>query len=125
MKTRYVLALAILSGLGAAAAVHGLHAQTKPPVYYVAELEVLNKEALRQWGERVEASIKAAGGQYLVRGTDIVGLEGVPPKQMVILAWDSMDKLRAWYDGPYKEIRPLRDMAHKSVRSYAVVGVLN
>lgn len=125
MKTQYSIALAILAGVGAATAVQILHAQTKPPTYYVAELEVLNQDALKEWGQKVEASIKATGGRYLVRGTNIVGLEGTPPKQMAIIAWDDLDKLKAWYNGPYKDMRPLRDKAHKSVRSYAVEGYSN
>jgi uncharacterized protein (DUF1330 family) len=125
MKTRYALALAASTAFSAAAIVHGLHAQSKPPVYYVAELEVLNPDALKEWGSKVETSIKAAGGRYLVRGTNITGLEGTPPKQMVITVWDSMDKLKAWFDGPYKDMRPLRDKAHRSVRAYAVEGVPN
>lgn len=117
MKARHALLLAAVSSIGAAGLVHGIQAQPKPPVYYVAELEVLNPDAL--------TSIKAAGGRYLVRGTNITGLEGTPPRQMVILAWDDMNKLKAWYDGPYKDLRPLRDNAHKSVRAYAVEGIAN
>jgi uncharacterized protein (DUF1330 family) len=125
MKARHALLLAAVSSIGAAGLVHGIQAQPKPPVYYVAELEVLNPDALKDWGAKVEASIKAAGGRYLVRGANITGLEGTPPRQMVILAWDDMNKLKAWYDGPYKDLRPLRDNAHKSVRAYAVEGIAN
>jgi hypothetical protein len=36
MNTRYKIALATLAGIGiGAAAIHGLHAQTKPPAYVV------------------------------------------------------------------------------------------
>jgi uncharacterized protein (DUF1330 family) len=125
MKARTAIALATLSAISAAALVHGLHAQAKPPIYYVAELEMLNADAMKEFGSMVEASIKKAGGRYVVRGTNITALEGTPPKQMVITVWDSMDKLKAWYDGPYKDMRPMRDKAHRSVRAYAVEGVPN
>jgi len=125
MKTRYAIALAAVTGLSGAAAVHDLHAQTKPPIYYVAELDVRNEAALPEWGQKVEQAIRAAGGRYLVRGTDIVGMEGTPPKRIVIIAWDNMDQLKAWHEGPYKEMRALRDQAHRSVRAYAAQGVAN
>jgi uncharacterized protein (DUF1330 family) len=119
------MALVALSAVSAAAIVHGLHAQSKPPVYYVAELEMLNADAMKEWGGMVERSIKKMGGKYVVRGTNITALEGTPPKQLIITRWDSMDALKAWYDGPYKDMRPMRDKAHKSVRAYAVEGVAN
>jgi uncharacterized protein (DUF1330 family) len=125
VKTRNAIALAILAAGSTAAIVQGLHAQSKPPIYYVAELEMLNADAMKEWGSLVEASIKKAGGRYVVRGTNITALEGAPPKQLVITVWDSMDKLKAWYDGPYKDMRPMRDKAHRSVRAYAVEGVPN
>jgi hypothetical protein len=41
MRMHYTMALAMLAGFGLGAiAVQGLHAQTKPPIYYVAEVDV-------------------------------------------------------------------------------------
>jgi hypothetical protein len=46
MKTRYAIALAMFAGavLGATA-VQGLHAQAKPPVYSVAEIDIMDQAA--------------------------------------------------------------------------------
>ena len=44
MKLRYALLLSVLSSAGIGAAVHNLHAQTKPPVYMIAINEVSNQE---------------------------------------------------------------------------------
>jgi hypothetical protein len=45
MKTRHAVALSLLAGAAlGAAAVQGLHAQAKPPIYYVAEIDVTNLE---------------------------------------------------------------------------------
>ena len=57
------------------------HAQSKPPVCYVAELKVLNPDALKEWGAKVEASIKATGGPYSVRGANITGLDALRPSR--------------------------------------------
>ena len=46
MKTYTTVILAALAGAGIGGlAVQGLHAQSKPPIYYVAELEMLKSDA--------------------------------------------------------------------------------
>jgi hypothetical protein len=46
MKTYYTVTLAMLAGCGlGAAAVQGLRAQSKPPIYYVVETETTDPEA--------------------------------------------------------------------------------
>ena len=46
MRTPYTVTLAMLAGFGlGAVAVQGLHAQAKPPVYYIAEIETSNLDA--------------------------------------------------------------------------------
>jgi hypothetical protein len=46
MKSHFTVSLAILAGVGiGAVAVQSLHAQNKPPVYFVAETDVSNPDA--------------------------------------------------------------------------------
>ncbi len=46
MKTKYMVALAIVGSFAlGAAAVQGLHAQTKPIAYVVAQINVTDKDA--------------------------------------------------------------------------------
>ena len=46
MKTYYTIALSMMAGAAlGAAAIQGLHAQAKPPVYSVAEITVTNLDA--------------------------------------------------------------------------------
>jgi hypothetical protein len=45
MKNYYTIALSMLAGAALGAAViQGLHAQAKPPVYHVAEIDATNPE---------------------------------------------------------------------------------
>jgi uncharacterized protein (DUF1330 family) len=62
--------------------------------------------------------------QYLVRSNKIQALEGEPPKGgVVVIAFDSAEKARAWYDSPaYAAIRPIRQSAAKS-RIFIVEGL--
>jgi uncharacterized protein (DUF1330 family) len=74
MKIHYSVTLAMLAGFGlGAVAAEGLHAQAKPPVYQVVEIE----------------PIKAAGGKFLAAGGKTTTIEGEPPKaRVVIQQWD-------------------------------------
>ena len=46
MKTHFTVALAMLTGIAlGAVAVQGLHAQSKPTVYLITEIDVTNPEA--------------------------------------------------------------------------------
>ena len=126
MKTCYTLALAALAGAGIGGLlVEGLHAQAKPPVYYIAEIDVTNEDLYnKEWAPKADATIKAAGGVYLARGTNIERIEGAAPKRVLITKWDNIDKLTAWRESEaYMRTLPILDKAVKSVRSYAVEGV--
>jgi hypothetical protein len=46
MKSHFTVSLAVLAGVGiGAVAVQSLHAQSKPPVYFVGENDVSNSDA--------------------------------------------------------------------------------
>ena len=125
MKTRYTVALAIIAGFGlGAVAVESLHAQAKPPVYYIAEVDVTNQEGyVKEYVPKVQATIKASGGRVLAAGK-VIPIEGAPPKPRVAVSmWDSVEKIQAWRNSKeYKENRKIGDKYAK-FRSFAVEGV--
>jgi hypothetical protein len=69
MKSRFTVSLAILAGVGiGAVAVQSLHAQSKPPVYFVGETEISNPDAYaKEYLPVVMADIKANGAAILQR----------------------------------------------------------
>ena len=126
MKTQYTVALAIIASFGlGAVAVESLHAQAKPPIYYIAEVDVTNVEAyVKEFAPKITPTVKAAGGRTLAAGGKVTALEGAPPKPRVaIQVWDSMEKLQAWRNS--KEVKELRKIGEKyaTFRTYAVEGV--
>ena len=127
MKTYTTVILAALAGAGIGGlAVQGLHAQTKlPTAFYVAEIDVTNEDVYnKQWIPRVDETVKAAGGVYLVRSTNVERIEGAAPKRLLISKWENIDKLTAWRESEsYMKTLPILDKAVKSVRSYAVEGI--
>src|SRR5882762_8701084 len=126
MNTHYTMTLAMLAGFGlGAVAVQGLHAQAKPPVYQVVEIDVLNQEAYaKDYIPKAQAAIKAAGGKFLAAGGKTTTIEGAPPKsRIVIQQWDSVEKIQAYRDSAaFKDLLPLRNKL-ATFRSYAVEGV--
>jgi uncharacterized protein (DUF1330 family) len=109
-----------------AAAMHGLHAQAKPPIYYVAEIDVTNSEAYaKEYVPKAQAIIKAAGGRFLAiggaaGGAKITAFDGTAPKRAVVQVWDSMEKIEAWRNNPeYKEARKIGEK-YATFRSFAI-----
>jgi hypothetical protein len=64
MRTHYTVALSMLAGAAlGATAIHGLHAQAKPPVYLVTELDVNNPEAYaKEYAPKAQARLAGQSG---------------------------------------------------------------
>ena len=129
MKTRYTIALTFLSGVGiGAVAVQSLHAQAKPPVYLVTEIDVTDPGAYgTEYAPKVQASVQAAGGRIIALGGAggagakfVTQVEGQSPKRVVIQVWDSLQKMQTWRSSDdYRDARKIGDQYAK-FRSYAV-----
>jgi uncharacterized protein (DUF1330 family) len=131
MKTYYTVSLAMLAGFGlGAAAVQGLHAQAKSPIYYVAEIDVTNPDAYaKEYAPKAQAIIKASGGRFLAiggaagTGAKVTAFDGEPPKRAVVQVWDSMEQIKAWRAKPeYVELRKVGEKYAK-FRAFAVEGL--
>jgi uncharacterized protein (DUF1330 family) len=132
MNSQCKMTLAMLAGAAlGGAAVQGLHAQAKPPVYYVAEIDVTNPEAYaKEYAPKAQAIIKAAGGRQLAIGGaggasagKLTAIDGEAPKRAVVQVWDSLEKIQAWRANPeFVELRKIGDKYAK-FRSYAIEGV--
>jgi uncharacterized protein (DUF1330 family) len=127
MKTEYTVAIAMLAGAAIGSiAVQGLHAQAKPPVYQVTEIEILDQQAyVKDYVPKAQAAIKAAGGKFLAAGGKTTAIEGEPPKSRVVIQqWDSVEQIKAYRDSAaFKDLLPLRNKLAK-FRTYAVEGTM-
>jgi uncharacterized protein (DUF1330 family) len=127
MKTNRKLALAVVAGvlIGVAGAMVIQAQQTKTaPGYFIAEVQVSDMAKMQQYGSKVPATLAPFHHEYLVRSDKIQALEGEAPKGgVVIIAFDSVEQARAWYDSPaYAAIRPIRQSA-ATTRAFIVEGV--
>lgn len=126
MRANRKLALAVLAGVAigvaGAMAIHAQQVKT-PPAYVVAEVEVTDPATMQKYAEKVPETLAPFNGRHLVRGGKKQAVEGEPPKGIVIIAFDSMEKARGWYDSPaYQAIKPIRQSAAKT-RIFIVEGI--
>jgi uncharacterized protein (DUF1330 family) len=131
MKTHITVALSMLTGIGMGAiAVQALHAQSKPLVYLINEIDVTDPEKYgAEFTPKAQASVRSSGARFLVIGgtggagaKPIHAVEGTPPKRMTIQVWESVDAMKKWYDSP--EYQDALKIGHKygKFRRYAVEG---
>ena len=112
MKSRTSIALAVIAGFGlGAVSIHTLHAQAKPPVFTVAEIDVSNVDAYgKEYAPKAQALIREKGGKVLVGSNNVNSFEGAPAKRLAVHQWESMEKAKAWHGSKeYKELRKIGD----------------
>lgn len=127
MTTNLKLALAVLVGVSIGiAGARAMRAQqvSTPPGYVIAEVEVTDPDGIEKYASRIPEALAPFNHHYVVRSNKIQTLEGDPPKGgVVVIAFDSVEKAREWYDSPaYRAIKPIRQRAAKS-RIFIVEGV--
>ena len=124
MNIKYALAMGAGFALGAAV-IQGLHAQAKPPAYYIAEITVNDLEAyIKEFAARGLKPIQDEGAKFLVRGGKPISIQGAPPAPRVtVIQFDSMDKAQAWWNSPAnKNMQAIGDK-YATFRNYLVEGV--
>jgi uncharacterized protein (DUF1330 family) len=127
MKTNYKLTLAVLAGIliGVAAA-RAIQAQQQnvPPGYVISEADaILDIPTVQKYGQGVPQTLAPFNHHFVVRGGNPQTLDGDSPKGIVVIAFDSVQKAREWYDSPaYQAIKPLRQSSTKG-RVFIVEGI--
>lgn len=77
--------------------------------YIIGLIDVQNTEGYPAYSDQVAATLAPYGGQFLVRGGQPEALEGTAPGRVVVIAFDSAEQARAWYESEgYARIRVLR-----------------
>jgi len=130
MKSKWMVSLGMLAGVAVGAfVVEGLHAQSKPPVYFIGEIEVTNPDGYaKEYLPKAREIIKAHGGQLVASGgaagsgNPVIPVDGEPPKRVVIYKYPNIDAVRAWRSDPaYEQVRKIGEK-HAKYRTFAVEG---
>jgi len=84
--------------------------------YVVAEVDVTDPEAIKDYQKGVPAVIEAFGGRYLARGGEVRSQEGNwEPSRMVIVEFPSLEAAETFYNSEeYKDLKDLRIKASNS-----------
>jgi uncharacterized protein (DUF1330 family) len=125
MKTRFIVLISVMAGIATgAAAVQALHAQAKPPAFVVGEIDMKNPELFaKDYVPNASKAVRDGGGKYIVNGGKSVSFSGEPPKRIVVMAFESLEKAEAAFNSAaYKEAKAVGDK-YATFRVYAVEGI--
>ena len=126
MTTKFLVTVAVLAGIGIGAiTVETLHAQSKPPVYVVSEIDESNVDAYtKQYISLARSSIAKAGGKAIAAGQKVTMIEGTPQAaRITINSFESLEKVQAWRNShDYQDARKTGDKYAK-FRTYVVDGL--
>ena len=95
------------------------------PAYIIVEMNVSDPDRYKEYMAKAPACVKAFGGEYLVRGGRHQALEGDwQPHRLAVLKFPSFEQAQAFYnDGPYRDVRKLREGATEYFNMVLVEGV--
>ena len=96
-----------------------------PSAYVIVDMQVSDMEQYKHYMAAAPESIKAAGGEYLVRGGPMETLEGEwKPARMAMLRFPSYAAAKSWYAGEmYRAARAQRAGASVFFNAVLVEGV--
>jgi len=128
MKTKYKLTLAVLTcvSIGMVGAKSMQQRQGPPSAYVISEVDAIDLAGIQEYGRKVDETLAPFKGRYhflVTGGAKIQSLDGEPPKGIVVIAFDSAQTAREWYDSPaYEAIKPIRLRSSKG-RMFIVEGL--
>jgi len=122
LKKFIIVAIAALAIGGAGGAF--VHAQTAAPAYLIAHVQVTDPEGWKQYVTALPGTLAPYHVKTLARAPAVAVDASTPPAgSTVILAFNSMDDLKAWWNSPaYQAIIPLREKSAKTI-AYALPGM--
>jgi len=123
-RSTFVALIAGVALSACAASAFSENPASPPKAYVVAEVDVKDLEAYREYVAAAFPVIQKYGGRFLTRGGTTVAVEGRPPAQRVmIIEFSSLEQAKTFeYSKEYTDIAPLRQKSSDS-RLFLVEGV--
>ena len=89
--------------------------ETGTAAYLIGDIEVTDPDTYARYVAGVPDTVAAYGGAYLIRGVSGEVIEGTwTPKRLVVLEFESMERLKSWYNSPeYADLKKLRQSASR------------
>jgi uncharacterized protein (DUF1330 family) len=124
MKGAYSVAMAMIGSFVLGAGITStLHAQSKPPAYLFAEIDVKDQDAYtKDYLPKAQGNIEVFGGKRIAGGFNkAISLRGAaPPNRVVLLQFPDMDALKAF---EAKEQKIQTDVGVDKYASYRIIGI--
>lgn len=127
MKHRYAVIMIVSTiasfGLGVFAA-RALRVLDAPPAYFVTLFDMASTAEVMKtdYPSLAPATFQPFGGHYIIHSGRTISFDGEPPKQIVVIAFDSMERLQEWHGS--EAFRKLYDLyKSEKVKAFAVEGV--
>src|SRR5215510_8009369 len=80
-----------------------LHSEARPPAYLIGQIDVTDPDGYaREYLPKAREIIKAHGGKLVAAagaaatGSQVIAVDGTPPKRVVIYMYPSIEALQAW-----------------------------
>ena len=126
MRTFLTAALAMLAGVTiGGVSVHRLNAQVRPPAYVIGEIDVADPEnyAKEYLSRSQKPIITESGGKFISRGSKTISIRGEPPKRIVMIAFENLDKAQAAFTSAAYSEALMYGEKYAKFRIYAVEGL--
>ena len=83
------------------------------PAYLIARVEITDPAKYREYAKRTPGVIAKFGGRFVVRGAEVVTLEGTPdPRRVVVIEFPTLAAAKAFYASPeYAKAKAFREGA--------------
>ena len=89
--------------------------------YVIADIEVTEPATVREYRNRVGATVEPDGGKFVVRGGRMNPKEGDwQPRHLLMLEFASFEDAERWYNSP--EYKPLIAIREKSARTQLIIA---
>src|ERR1700760_1701043 len=106
-----MLAGTVLGAFGSEA----LHSEAVRPAYLIGQIDVTDANGYaKEYLPKAREIIKAHGGKLVAAagaaatGSQVVAVDGAPPKRVIIYMYPSMEALQAWRNDPaYVQVRAI------------------
>ena len=106
-----------------------LRSEATPPAYLIGQIDVTDPAGYaREYLPKAREIIKAHGGKLVAAagaaatGSQVVAVDGDPPKRVVIYMYPSMEALLAWRNDPaYVQVRAVGEK-YATYHTFAVEG---
>lgn len=91
--------------------------------YVIFDVEIRDSVRYQDFMLKVKPALESAGARYLARGGEHKVYEGDwIPRRIVLLEFPSVAAWESFYNGPYREIKAIRDEC-SSARLVSVQGI--